>query len=204
MNAAFYSTSPSRAPPRPSPGFRSLSGISGKSFALGRTTSTPDAELDEYPFPVAGSLGRSTKRARLDRPLPDFAPVALQDDETALDDDSGDEQEIEGDPTLTPLDISLEKIGMGVYQYRLLFLCGAGFCADNMWLNAIAGALFRIFLTEIELTLFPISVILPRVQRWSFTTGRHEMHIDLHDGLQSTSTLQIVGLEYCPRRYSQE
>ena len=135
MNAAFYSTSPSRVPPRPSPGFRS---ISGKSFSLGRTQPTPDAELDEYPFPAAGSLGRSKNWTKLDRPLPDSAPVALEDAELAQDDDSVEEDD-SCDPTLTPLDISLEKIGMGKYQFQLLFLCGAGFCADNMWLNAIAG-----------------------------------------------------------------
>jgi hypothetical protein len=47
---------------------------------------------------------------------------------------------------LSPLDSSLEQIGMGRYQIQLLILCGLGWLADNMVLQAVA-------------------VVLPHVQR---------------------------------------
>lgn len=62
---------------------------------------------------------------------------------------------------MTPLDASLEKIGMGRYQYQLLILCGLGWAMDNM-------------------TLQTVSVILPRVQE-HFQVG------DRFIGLLSTS-----------------
>lgn len=47
---------------------------------------------------------------------------------------------------LSPLDQTLEEIGMGKYQVQLLILCGLGWQADNMYLQGVA-------------------VILPRVQK---------------------------------------
>ncbi|KAG8785689.1 hypothetical protein FRB91_000445 [Serendipita sp. 411] len=44
----------------------------------------------------------------------------------------------------TPLDRTIDKIGMGGYQYTLLALCGLGWAADNMWLQAVAIALPRV------------------------------------------------------------
>lgn len=55
----------------------------------------------------------------------------------------GDDSECDG---RTPLDKTIDRIGMGSYQWALLSLCGFGWMADNMWLQAIA-------------------MILPRVQR---------------------------------------
>ncbi|KAJ8469013.1 hypothetical protein ONZ45_g17037 [Pleurotus djamor] len=46
----------------------------------------------------------------------------------------------------TRLDKTIDRIGMGSYQWTLLSLCGLGWMADNMWIQAIA-------------------IILPRVQR---------------------------------------
>lgn len=46
----------------------------------------------------------------------------------------------------TPLDKTIDRIGMGSYQWTLLSLCGFGWLADNMWIQAVA-------------------IILPRVQR---------------------------------------
>ncbi|GAA5955345.1 hypothetical protein JCM21900_005777 [Sporobolomyces salmonicolor] len=45
---------------------------------------------------------------------------------------------------LTPLDQTLESIGMGRYQYQLLVLCGLGWAADNMWLQGVAVILPRV------------------------------------------------------------
>ncbi|GAA5866253.1 hypothetical protein JCM1840_004056 [Sporobolomyces johnsonii] len=45
---------------------------------------------------------------------------------------------------LTPLDQTLESIGMGRYQYQLLVLCGLGWAADNMWLQGVAVVLPRV------------------------------------------------------------
>ncbi|KAH9959805.1 major facilitator superfamily domain-containing protein [Russula dissimulans] len=63
-------------------------------------------------------------------------------------DPGGDLDDPEGNETdfRTPLDRTIDQIGMGNYQWALLFLCGFGWMADNMWLQAI-------------------SIILPRVQQ---------------------------------------
>jgi hypothetical protein len=45
---------------------------------------------------------------------------------------------------LTPLDATLEEIGMGRYQYSLLVLCGLGWMADNATLQLIAVILPRV------------------------------------------------------------
>lgn len=52
----------------------------------------------------------------------------------------------ERSPSRTPLDRTIDKIGMGPYQWVLVSLCGFGWLADNMWLQTVA-------------------IILPRVQR---------------------------------------
>lgn len=60
-----------------------------------------------------------------------------------LDDEAkwGEDDEWEG---LTPLDLTLEKIGMGRYQKTLLVLCGLGWMADNMILQSVAIILPRV------------------------------------------------------------
>ncbi|KAF8313759.1 uncharacterized protein EI90DRAFT_3022564 [Cantharellus anzutake] len=47
------------------------------------------------------------------------------------------------DEDLTALDVTIDKIGMGYYQWALLALCGFGWLADNMWLEAVTIALPR-------------------------------------------------------------
>ncbi|GAA5990038.1 hypothetical protein JCM11641_001483 [Rhodosporidiobolus odoratus] len=74
-------------------------------------------------------------------------------------------------PQLTPLDLTLERIGVGRYQKQLLILCGLGWAADNMWLQCIA-------------------VILPRVQK-SFRVE------DQWIGLLSTSTFAGMMVGAC-------
>ncbi|PFH49963.1 hypothetical protein AMATHDRAFT_62131 [Amanita thiersii Skay4041] len=44
----------------------------------------------------------------------------------------------------TPLDRTIDRIGMGSYQWTLLSLCGFGWMADNMWIQAIAIILPRV------------------------------------------------------------
>ncbi|KAI0031935.1 major facilitator superfamily domain-containing protein, partial [Vararia minispora EC-137] len=44
----------------------------------------------------------------------------------------------------TPLDKTIDRIGMGSYQWTLLALCGFGWMADNMWIQAIAIILPRV------------------------------------------------------------
>ncbi|CDO69845.1 hypothetical protein BN946_scf184884.g4 [Trametes cinnabarina] len=44
----------------------------------------------------------------------------------------------------TPLDRTIDRIGMGSYQWTLLCLCGFGWMADNMWIQAIAIILPRV------------------------------------------------------------
>ncbi|KAH8995584.1 MFS general substrate transporter [Lactarius hatsudake] len=61
------------------------------------------------------------------------------------DDDIDDPEGIDFD-SRTPLDKTIDRIGMGTYQWTLLSLCGFGWMADNMWIQAMA-------------------IILPRVQR---------------------------------------
>ncbi|KAF8349514.1 MFS general substrate transporter [Amanita rubescens] len=59
------------------------------------------------------------------------------------------EQPIAGLPDLpndcrTPLDKTIDRIGMGSYQWTLLSLCGFGWMADNMWIQAVAIILPRV------------------------------------------------------------
>lgn len=44
----------------------------------------------------------------------------------------------------TRLDKTIDRIGMGSYQWRLLSLCGFGWLADNMWIQAMAIILPRV------------------------------------------------------------
>ncbi|GAA5828757.1 hypothetical protein JCM3770_004695, partial [Rhodotorula araucariae] len=44
----------------------------------------------------------------------------------------------------TPLDATLEEIGMGAYQWRLFALCGCSWWSDNAWLQCIAVILPRV------------------------------------------------------------
>ncbi|KAJ7274109.1 MFS general substrate transporter [Mycena rebaudengoi] len=44
----------------------------------------------------------------------------------------------------TQLDKTIDRIGMGSYQWTLLCLCGFGWMADNMWLQAVAIILPRV------------------------------------------------------------
>ncbi|TFK26851.1 MFS general substrate transporter [Coprinopsis marcescibilis] len=54
----------------------------------------------------------------------------------------GEEDEL--DDGRTPLDRTIDRIGMGSYQWTLLSLCGLGWMADNMWIQAIAIILPRV------------------------------------------------------------
>ncbi|KAH7885489.1 major facilitator superfamily domain-containing protein [Phlebopus sp. FC_14] len=53
----------------------------------------------------------------------------------------GEEFEYDG---RTALDKTIDRIGMGSYQWTLLSLCGFGWMADNMWIQAIAIILPRV------------------------------------------------------------
>ncbi|KAL1729666.1 major facilitator superfamily domain-containing protein [Schizophyllum commune] len=74
----------------------------------------------------------------------DSMPSYLQDE------DIEEQERLVGDGDLddgrTALDRTIDRIGMGSYQWTLLSLCGFGWLADNMWIEAVA-------------------IILPRVQR---------------------------------------
>ncbi|KAJ6583947.1 MFS general substrate transporter [Mycena vulgaris] len=48
------------------------------------------------------------------------------------------------DDPRTQLDKTIDRIGMGSYQWTLLCLCGFGWMADNMWLQAVAIVLPRV------------------------------------------------------------
>ncbi|KAH9851820.1 MFS general substrate transporter [Lenzites betulinus] len=68
----------------------------------------------------------------------------------------------------TPLDRTIDRIGMGSYQWTLLCLCGFGWMADNMWIQAIA-------------------IILPRVQQ----------HFDIRDSYVGTlSSSMFAGMMF--------
>ncbi|KAK7681521.1 hypothetical protein QCA50_015253 [Cerrena zonata] len=53
-------------------------------------------------------------------------------------------REIDANDSRTPLDRTIDRIGMGSYQWTLLSLCGFGWLADNMWIQAIAIILPRV------------------------------------------------------------
>ncbi|KAJ3787641.1 MFS general substrate transporter [Lentinula aff. detonsa] len=59
-----------------------------------------------------------------------------QDDVENLLDQACDER--------TRLDRTIDRIGMGSYQWTLLSLCGFGWLADNMWIQAVAIILPRV------------------------------------------------------------
>ncbi|KAG0140322.1 hypothetical protein CROQUDRAFT_53447 [Cronartium quercuum f. sp. fusiforme G11] len=48
------------------------------------------------------------------------------------------------DQKMSPLDHTLERVGMGTYQWKLLVLCGFGWMSDNMWLQSVAVILPRV------------------------------------------------------------
>ncbi|KAH9949855.1 MFS general substrate transporter [Amylocystis lapponica] len=60
------------------------------------------------------------------------------------DDDDLEFGVVEPDDGRTPLDKTIDRIGMGWYQWTLLSLCGFGWMADNMWIQAIAIVLPRV------------------------------------------------------------
>lgn len=66
----------------------------------------------------------------------------FQDTEQGMDDVEVD-LDAEYD-TRTPLDKTIDRIGMGSYQWTLLSLCGFGWMADNMWIQTIAIILPRV------------------------------------------------------------
>ncbi|KAI0322023.1 MFS general substrate transporter [Amylostereum chailletii] len=61
------------------------------------------------------------------------------DDDTERNDTDSDI-----DDGRTPLDKTIDRIGMGTYQWTLLSLCGFGWLADNMWIQAVAIILPRV------------------------------------------------------------
>jgi len=71
----------------------------------------------------------------------DYFPDDDEDDLEQQESLMGDDEEIDG---RTPLDKTIDRIGMGSYQWTLLSLCGFGWMADNMWLQAVAIILPRI------------------------------------------------------------
>ncbi|KAF8907387.1 major facilitator superfamily domain-containing protein [Mucidula mucida] len=76
----------------------------------------------------------------------------------------------------TPLDKTIDRIGMGSYQWTLLSLCGFGWMADNMWLQAVA-------------------IILPRVQQ---QYAVHDQYIGiLSSSLFAGMMLGAVGWGTC-------
>ncbi|TRM63911.1 major facilitator superfamily domain-containing protein [Schizophyllum amplum] len=96
----------------------------------------------------------------------DSMPSYLQDD------DIEEQERLVGDGALddgrTALDRTIDRIGMGSYQWTLLSLCGFGWMADNMWIEAVA-------------------IILPRVQR----------HYDVPDNYIGTvSSTMFAGMMF--------
>ncbi|KAF9262990.1 MFS general substrate transporter [Marasmius fiardii PR-910] len=76
-----------------------------------------------------------------------------QDRMSYFDDDDPEEQRLMGDENddenglndgRTRLDKTIDRIGMGSYQWTLLSLCGLGWMADNMWIQTVAIILPRV------------------------------------------------------------
>jgi len=104
-----------------------------------------------------------------DTPSPTSPLLDTAANSAHLADNEGDDDE--GAPT--PLDATLEEVGMGTYQWRLFVLCGCSWWSDNAWLQCVA-------------------VILPRVQQhWDIT--------DRWIGLLSTSL--FAGMMVRPRSF---
>ncbi|KAI0335781.1 MFS general substrate transporter [Cubamyces sp. BRFM 1775] len=87
------------------------------------------------------------------------------DEDVDIEEGYGTPDELDG---RTPLDRTIDRIGMGSYQWTLLCLCGFGWMADNMWIQAIA-------------------IILPRVQQ----------HFSIRDSLVGTlSSSMFAGMMF--------
>ncbi|KAG2138594.1 MFS general substrate transporter [Suillus bovinus] len=69
----------------------------------------------------------------------DLRMTYFEDTEQGID----DFEDVEYDKR-TPLDKTIDRIGMGSYQWTLLSLCGFGWMADNMWIQAVAIILPRV------------------------------------------------------------
>ncbi|GAK62466.1 MFS general substrate transporter [Moesziomyces antarcticus] len=76
--------------------------------------------------------------------LPSIAYSDLHDSGSNVDGDAEWRSSAVG---ATPLDRTMDRIGMGRYQWTVLILSGLGWAADNMWIQAIA-------------------IILPHIQRY--------------------------------------
>ncbi|KAH8114414.1 MFS general substrate transporter [Phellopilus nigrolimitatus] len=63
------------------------------------------------------------------------------DEHSVNDSEDTERQNMDG---RTPLDRTIDRIGMGIYQWTLLTLCGFGWLADNMWIQTIAIILPRV------------------------------------------------------------
>ncbi|KAF5376819.1 hypothetical protein D9757_008908 [Collybiopsis confluens] len=67
----------------------------------------------------------------------------FQDEVNDVDDSEVDNL-LDEDDGRTRLDRTIDRIGMGSYQWTLLSLCGFGWMADNMWIQAVAIILPRV------------------------------------------------------------
>lgn len=116
-----------------------------------------DAQLEdeeEYPFPSMSS--ESAPRARLGSSSSAALPLQSEQEqgtEIAAEKEDGEE----GEEELSPLDRSLEELGMGRYQMSVLVLCGLGWATDNMTLQCVGG-------TFLSLSRIPFSLCVPSLR----------------------------------------
>ncbi|KZT02036.1 MFS general substrate transporter [Laetiporus sulphureus 93-53] len=73
-------------------------------------------------------------------PSGEYTPIPGDDDEAGAEERGG----IEPSLKLTTLDRTIDLIGMGRYQWRLMLLCGLGWMSYNMWMQTIAIILPRV------------------------------------------------------------
>ncbi|KAG6860790.1 hypothetical protein C0995_007596 [Termitomyces sp. Mi166 len=79
-----------------------------------------------------------------DTGVPSYFPEDEGDDADVEQQNLIQEQEGVDSDGRTPLDMTIDRIGMGSYQWTLLSLCGFGWMADNMWIQAVAIILPRV------------------------------------------------------------
>jgi hypothetical protein len=117
------------------PHIRSISGTT-------RSPAARQASENQFPFPSheTTSPALASKRLPDDPSNPLLNELARDDAEDEIEEREEEhvaveyrEEDWEG---MTPLDLTLTKIGMGRYQKTLLVLCGFGWMADNVRVNS--------------------------------------------------------------------
>lgn len=120
-----------------SPVSRTTRGLFNGQHRANSSSNEDEEEQDELLKNVDGllsseALSRSSSNKRHTQQRLDSATVLLPRPSPSSETASEAAGEVDDVESMTPLDVTMEKIGMGKYQWTLLMLCGCGWMADNV------------------------------------------------------------------------